>query len=632
LPLLGPEYSSWRLPLPVDENQLINIDLPHCLKVLLIRRGLDLEADVHQFLRPRDLEDPRSHFRDLNQAILRLKAARENKELVAICGDYDADGMTSAALLVKALKEMNIDAIAAIPNRLEEGYGLNTNMVRKLHSKGSKLLITVDNGINAFDAINLATELQIDIVLTDHHEIKASPPSVLALLHPSTTPKASPYRELAGVGLAYILASTLANEFKSVDALRDSLDLFCIGTVADMAPLKGANRQLLIKGLPRLSQTKSEGLRALYKLIGIKTRNIDATMISFQIAPRINAVGRIGNPELILKLFLEEDADKAMDLAKECEELNRQRRELSSGIEEEALAILEADQGALSPFLLLAQNHWHQGVIGIVASKIVERFQRPTALLAGCKDGFFRASVRAPEGFVVNKALEACANKLESYGGHPAAGGFTIKAENIASLHEQLNIFASDWLTVNSDNTLLSPEANITFKEITWDFWSSLQKLEPFGIRNPRPLFWSRGCEVKNKSFLRGGHLKLTLSQQGTELSAIYWRANENNIVPQFLDIAFSINTNVWNQKKSLQLEIKAIRKHEVVSTIRKSDRFYRCFIRNEEEVVIQNKSLEEIKYSNQTPYALKSSLINVESNYIVNLIEESKISLGLIP
>ncbi len=622
--------TTWSFPEGIPNDPLDEIDIPLSLKAVLLRRGITSNADVKEFLNPSYFPDPKIHFPDLNDAIKRISSAHINKEKIAICGDYDADGMTSTALLIKTLTEIGCEAIAAIPNRIEDGYGLNTKMVNDLYIKGIKLLITVDNGVNAIEAIKLAHELKIDIIVTDHHSIKESIPPIIALLHPDTTPSKSPFKVLAGVGIAYILASTLAEHFKSTKALNDSMDLFCIGTIADMSPLTGTNRFLLITGLKNIHKTKCEGLKSLYKLAGIYNRNITSEDIGFQLAPRINAVGRIGNPDLILDLFTETNSVNAMIHARKCDEINRQRKELSKGIEAEAIALLEADNAQVPPFILIAQTHWHPGIVGIVASRIVEKFKRPTALLAGSKDGVFRSSVRAPNGFNVDESLEMCSDLLESFGGHAAAGGFTVKALNISKLSQKLNEIGLDWLKEKGKLLSLKPDCFLELNQIDWQFWKHLEKLGPFGIGNLQPIFWSRKCKVESKKVLRGGHLKLILSQLDCKISAIKWGDNKKTSMPKYIDVAYNINVNIWNDERKLQLSIIAFRECKDVITISKNNRSYNCFIRNNSEVVLQNNMQKEISFSLFPPHDLISGELYRENKYIISLIEDAKIAFGL--
>ena len=402
----------------VEPSPLQGLDLPLSLRCVLRRRGFSSTSEAESFLSPGDLPPTRDHFPDLEQACTRLVKACRSRERVAICGDYDADGMTSTALLLRALAPLGAEPEPAIPSRMEEGYGLNPAMVQRLYDDGVRLLVTVDNGVAAREALELAASLSMQVIVTDHHTIPAQRPPMTALIHPATTPEGSPYRGLAGVGLAYVLAHAVADVLNKPEAIRVARDLFCIGTVADMAPLVGANRSWLLEGLNHLHRSECKGVQALQRLAGLGERPLTAEDIGFQLAPRINAVGRLGEPRLVVDLLAADDPDSAMALARRCDDYNRQRRDLCDAIEAEAVALVEAESSdALPSFLLLAQSHWHHGVIGIVAARLMERYHRPTALLAGDGDGSLRASVRGPIGFAVDRALSNCSDLLTRFGG-----------------------------------------------------------------------------------------------------------------------------------------------------------------------------------------------------------------------
>ncbi|MFM9100533.1 MAG: single-stranded-DNA-specific exonuclease RecJ, partial [Cyanobium sp.] len=413
-------------------------------------------------------------------------------------------------------------------------------------------------GVAARSALERAAALDVEVILTDHHTLPEQLPPCLALLHPAVTPEASPYRGLAGVGLAYVLAQSLCRSLGRADGEAMALDLFCIGTIADMAPLNGVNRRWLLDGLPALARTRLEGLRALLRIAGVEQERINAETGGFQLAPRINAVGRLGDPLLVVELLTTEDPALALDLARRCDALNRQRRELCDAIEAEALALLEADRSGPPAFLLLAQNHWHHGVIGIVAARLMERFDRPVALLADEGGGRLRASVRAPRGFAVDAALVHCADLLERHGGHPAAGGFTVRAERVSALQEQLEALAAQWLERSGGMLPVEPEASLRLERIDRDLWEQLRRLEPFGIAHPAPLFWSAGCRVVQQRLLRGGHLQLELEQNGHQRRAIGWRWPEPAALPAVVDVAYRLRRDVWQGEERIQLELAA--------------------------------------------------------------------------
>jgi single-stranded-DNA-specific exonuclease len=410
------------------------------------------------------------------------------------------------------------------------------------------------------------------------------------------------------------------------DGSEIALDLFCIGTIADMAPLLGVNRRWLMEGLPRLAESRLIGLQALQKLAGLETSSLDAEAVGFQLAPRINAVGRLGDPLLVVELLTTEDPERALELARRCDELNRQRRELCNAIEAEALALLEADGPQRTPFLLLAQSHWHHGVIGIVAARLVERFGLPVALLAGQGDGHLRASVRAPKGFAVDRALAACSDLLERHGGHPAAGGFTVRAEAVSRLHDQLNSLAAGWLTERGPGRPVEPEALLRLERIDREFWRQLQRLGPFGAGHPAPLFWSRGCQVASSRLLRGGHLQLELLQGSSRLRAMAWRwQGEDNLQGQ-VDVAYRIRLDRWQGEERLQLELAGIRPgsgEEVV--LQRSQRTYWCR-RQGEDLVIRNAAGEELVAGIAEPLEGRET----GHPYLRALVKDAAMALGL--
>ncbi len=622
----------WRLPQPIEGDPLASVQLPAPLKAVLYRRGLQIPEQVTRLLSDQPLPPADQHFPELEAALTRLKQACLNKEAVAICGDYDADGMTSTALLMRALEAMGACPQAAIPSRMEDGYGLNTGMVESLHAEGVRLLVTVDNGVAAHDALTKASELGVEVILTDHHTLPSSRPIALALIHPATTPEESPYGCLAGVGLAYVLARALAAELKNPESISTARDLFCIGTVADMAPLTGANRTLLREGLTHLHRSNCPGVQALQQLAGLGDRPLRADDIGFQLAPRINAVGRIGEPSLVVDLLTADDPNRAFELGRQCDALNRQRRELCDAIEAEAVALLESDPSPLPPFLLLAQGHWHHGVIGIVAARLVERYQRPAALLASDGDGRMRASVRAPEGFAVDRALQQCSELLDRHGGHPAAGGFTVQITAVSALHQALNALAADWLQRRGEGLLVEPEALLQLDQIDHEFWQSLQKLEPFGAGHPKPLFWSRGCRITDQQILRGGHLKLKLEQNGVERQAIAWRWPAHAVLSQTIDLAFTLTQNHWRGETRFQLEIQALRAHHESMELQRSRGCYRVQRIDSQSLRLINPDGEALVSRVSHEGVLESDDTRSTHPYVAALLQEACIGLGLRP
>jgi len=621
-PALAPQNRSTGGADVAAPSQLASpIALPEELLAVLRRRGHTSDASLSSLLDPQQAPDPHAHFPDLCRAVERLERACREGESLAVCGDYDADGMTSTALLVGVLQRLGARPQAAIPSRANDGYGLNAGMVEALAADGVGLIITVDNGVAARDALETAAALAVDVILTDHHTLPEELPPHLALLHPAVTPVASPYRGLAGVGLAHVLASALSRRMGRQDGEAIALDLFCIGTIADMAPLVGVNRRWLLDGLPRLGQTRLEGLRALQRLAGLEAPQLDAEAVGFQLAPRINAVGRLGDPLLVVDLLTTSEPDRALELARQCDGLNRQRRELCSAIEAEALALLEADGRPAPPFVMLAQTHWHHGVIGIVAARVMERCGRPVALLADEGGGKLRASVRAPRGFAVDQALLACADLLERHGGHPAAGGFTVRAERVAELQERLEALAQSWLDDAGQTLAVEPEALLRFERIDRDFWQQLRRLEPFGIGHPAPLFWSNGCRVLEQRLLRGGHLQLQLEQNGLHRRAMAWRWQGETELPAEVDVAYRLRLNRWQGEERLELELVGVRAASSGGVmLRRRERTYWCS-RHNDGLIIRNAAGEEVRSGLDDDHA---------HPYLRALVRDAAMALGL--
>ena len=617
----------------VDPDPLPGLELPLPLRALLQRRGFRAVDAAKQFLIPTSLPEADLHFPDLKKATDRLVEACEHNETVAICGDDDAEGMTSTALLLRALAALGAAPRAAIPSRMEEGYGLNPSMVDRQHRDGVQILVTVDNGVAASAALRRAAELGMEVIVTDHHTIPDQPAPMTALIHPATTPEGSPYRGLAGVGLAYVLARAVAEQLNQPDAIGSARDLFCVGTVADMAPLIGANRAWLLEGLAQLHRTECCGLQALQRLAGLGEQPLTAEDIGFQLAPRINAVGRLGEPGLVVDLLTAVEPATAMALARRCDDFNRQRRDLCDAIEAEAVALVEADASDQLPsFLLLAQSHWHHGVIGIVAARLVERYHRPAAILAGDGDGLMRASVRSPRGFAVDQALNHCASLLERFGGHPAAGGFTVRAENVHALHEQLCVQADSWLKQQGQGLPIQPDALLRLDEVNWDLWKALQSLAPFGVGHEVPLFWSRDCSVEEQRELKGGHLALRLRQGETERRAIAWRWDSSTHVPEQCDVAYRISVNRWQGEQRLQLEMKAIRLHSDSVMLQRGLRKYVAKQTSTSGFTLTNCDGRSLQAEIDENHVLSSNDELAKDARVNQLLEEAVLGLGLRP
>ncbi len=609
---------------------LKGIQLPLPLKAALYRRGFKSEQEVNDYLFPKTLPNPFDHFSDLDKATQRLKKACEESEKIAICGDYDADGMTSTAMLMRGLKEMGANPKSFIPNREYDGYGLNKNMVDEINNQEIRIIITVDNGVSAIEALELARKYNIDVILTDHHTLPNDELKVFALIHPSRTPIGSPYRVMAGVGLAFVVISALGGMLGSNNTQTISIELFIIGTIADMAQLRDANRTIINCNLKNLKQAKCQGIIELMKFSSPPHQGLISEYIGFHLAPRINAVGRIGDPSMIIDLFTTNSPEKAYKIAEECNSLNNDRKDLTKKIESEAISILESEFTALPPFILLAQNHWHIGVIGIVASRIMDRYNRPTAILGADKDSFFRGSVRSPGTIQIDKALDYCSDLLVSFGGHKAAGGFTVRPNNISKLHTKLQCYANSKLENNSYIKHIYPESLLQFCDINQQLWEGIRLLEPFGLGNQMPIFWSNKCKVINTRTLRGGHLNLLLSQGSHKVSAIWWNHDKVDFKGDYIDIAFTLRINEYKSKADLQLDIISARAHLPLIKLKAGELNYVVYPIGKNKFALENNKKDRvIAYINEEN-KLVSNDIRAKDPFVNEILLRGAQALGL--
>ncbi len=539
---------------------------------ILINRGNITPSAAEIFVNP-DLEElplPIDVFTDLNASVEILIEAIAKKSKIAICGDYDADGMTSTALLLRAFRHLGADIDYAIPSRLKEGYGLNIRIIEEFAAEGVELIITVDNGIAAHEAVARAKELGLQIIITDHHDLPATLPVADAILNPKMLPTSCPFWGLAGVGMAYVLAVTTAQRLNKLTGLTSSLlELFTLGTIADMAPLVGINRRLLKKGLRRLPKSEILGIQALMQVSGIseKQAQLDPEDIGFTLGPRINAVGRIGDPQVVIELLTTEDQGIALERARQCEQLNCQRQDLCKEIEEEAIKLVETTVNSWqnNRVLVLTSTKWHHGVIGLVASHLAERYGVPTFIATLDKEGTkLKGSARTIEEFDIFAALSFCDEQLESYGGHRAAGGFSLPTENLAAFQARLREFAHQCLKPEDLQPLIKIDAQVDFPEITLELYQELNSLNPWGTENEFPIFWTPRVRILEQSIIgkTREHLSLKLTQGNTGIThkAIAWRWACFCPLPSPLDIAYKLQENTWQGNTELQLQIVGVR------------------------------------------------------------------------
>jgi len=555
-------------------------DLSPLMAQVLINRHLTTLERVQAFLSPESqhLSSPLADFPDLPLSLELLINAINTRQKIAICGDYDADGMTSTALLLRSLRSLGAQVDYAIPSRMAEGYGINQRIIDEFYEEGVRLLITVDNGIAAYDAIAHARELGITVIITDHHDLPEQLPPANAILNPKMIAETSPYRGVAGVGVAYILARALAQSMGSSSDLTDSLlELFTLGTIADLAPLTGVNRRWVKQGLQVLAKSRLAGVQALIQVSGLSNeKNLKPEAIGFRLGPRINAVGRIADPQVVIELLTTDDEGVALERAMQCEQINQQRQKLCEEIEQSAIALCESGKGAGQPFniqenwvFLVVHPDWHHGVIGIVASRLVERYGVPV-FIGTYEDEtrqHIRGSARSIPEFNVFEALEFCKDLLDKHGGHRAAGGFSFKAENLEALRSRLRTFAHQTLAPEYLKPLVIVDVEAPLSQVDFSLHSQLEALHPCGMENPDPVFWSANVRIHEQKKIGKGHLKVTLSQdeglgQSTlgqptkKITAIAWRWGDFYPLPSRMDIAYRLRTNEWNGEVSLELEL----------------------------------------------------------------------------
>ena len=568
---------------------------------ILVQRGITTPAEARSFIEPDTLTlpPPSQDFPDLALAVDLLAQAIEQKTPMAICGDYDADGMTSTALLLRALRHFGAIVHYDIPSRMAEGYGINDRMVQDLHQQGVGLILTVDNGIAAHQPIALARELGLVVIITDHHDLPPELPTANAILNPKLLEVTSPYRGLAGVGVAYVLAQSLGEALGCDTSFQPAaLDLFTLGTIADMAPLVGVNRTWVKRGLAHLPQSPILGIQALIHQTHLKTkaqRNFQPQDIGFKLGPRINAIGRIGNPQVVIELFTTEDPAEADRLAEICETTNQTRQSLCQDIEREAVAHCEEHLAQIHQqrVLTLCYPNWHHGVIGIVASRLVERYGLPVFIATLEDTDHIRGSARGIPEFSIFDALHAAGDLLDRYGGHPAAGGFSLHREQWPAFQERLSQFAHQCLEPDHLQPLIALDAKTQLGDLTWDLYHQLETLQPWGVGNPEPLFWATGVTVVKQQCLgpEQQHLKLWVKDgSGQGFVAMCWRGGHYYPLPERVDLGFLLSENEWQGDRSLQLDIKGIRAsstseavdHEVAAIPRlgqfiHNDRPYHC-------------------------------------------------------
>ncbi|MBW4420099.1 MAG: single-stranded-DNA-specific exonuclease RecJ [Myxacorys californica WJT36-NPBG1] len=563
----------WNL-LPVQTERALALaqatQVSPLLAQVLLNRGLDTPKAIATFLDPDSeaLPSPLEDFSDLALSLELLINAINERQAIAICGDYDADGMTSTALLLRALRYLGAQVDYAIPSRMNEGYGINERIIEEFYDEGVGLILTVDNGIAAHKPIERARELGLTVIITDHHDLPPQLPNANAILNPKLIAETSPYRSMAGVGVAYVLAVCLAQSFGQRDLQNTLLELFTLGTIADLAPLTGVNRRWVRRGLQLLPKSKIEGIQALIQVAGLSgEKNLKPEAIGFRLGPRINAVGRLADPQIVIELLTTNDDGIALERAMQCEQINKHRQQLCETIEKEAISAYE--NGSVNAkeehVLLLVQPEWHHGVIGIVASRLVERYGVPVFIgtYEDDKREHIRGSARSIPEFNVFDALEFTKDCLLKHGGHKAAGGFSFEGTRLEEVRSRLRQFAQQCLKPEHLKPLVTIDAQANLEQLDFHLYAQLDALHPCGMENPDPVFWTPNVRISDQKLVGKGHLKFMVSHDSIaarKIAAIAWRWGEYYPLPKFLDIAYRLRTNEWNGDVSIQLEVVGVR------------------------------------------------------------------------
>lgn len=562
---------NWKLRQQKNHNPNACSDLQPLLQHILAARGYADPSAIRSFLNPllSEMLDPQL-LRGMPEAVQRLLAAYRKQEQICVYGDYDVDGITGTALLVSFLRTAGFRCSYFIPNRFDDGYGLNSESLESIITQGATLILSVDCGITAVAEAQVCRERDVDLIIVDHHAPKDVLPDTCAILNPLQPGCPYPFKSLAGVGVAFNLLVALRAALRDADAfsgrplpdLRQWLDLVALGTIADVVPLTGQNRLYVYHGLKQLSSAPRIGVAALKQVAGIKDP-VSCGQVGFRLAPRLNAAGRMESAVPGVDLLLSMDANESRMIAEELDAANAERQAIERRIFEEADAMLLAT-GSMAErrSIVLASADWHQGVVGIVASRLVERYHRPTILIALDPDGWGKGSGRSIPGFHLLEALNTCSEQLERFGGHRYAAGVSIRAEHIPNFAENFEAAAAARLADADLVPQLEIDAEVQPADITMELLSGLKKLEPFGAGNPEPVLMMRNMSVIESRVVGEKHLRLRVSREKAGFTAIAFGMAGREIPPQ-VDLAFFPEINEWNGTSSIQLRIKDLRAAE---------------------------------------------------------------------
>jgi single-stranded-DNA-specific exonuclease len=533
---------------------------------VLLQRGIDTFDKAKDFFRPSldQLHDP-FLLTDMDKAVARIAKAINKQEKILVYGDYDVDGTTSVALVFSYLKSFYPHCDFYIPDRYKEGYGVSEAGIIWAEENGFSLIIALDLGIKAKDMVVLANHKGIDFIICDHHLPDDEIPQAVAVLDPKRNDCPYPFKELSGCGLGFKLAHAFAKTHRQEQEVFQYLDFVAVSIASDIVPVSGENRILAFHGLQRLSENPSPGLKALKEIAGIKTA-MDIASVVFTLGPRINAAGRVAHARAAVELLIAKTEEDALHLAEKVNIKNDLRREFDLSITEEALGMIEADEKLKSAkATVLFKETWHKGVIGIVASRCIERFYRPTIILTQ-SNGVITGSARSVHGFDLYQAIEACADLLEKFGGHKFAAGLTLLPENLTAFQEKFETVVAATITAEQQEPVIDVDGIISFDAMTWKFNNILKQMAPFGPDNQRPVFEARNVYVQNAlALFKDRHIRFLAAQQdnhtffqvvGFDLAQYYDRVAQGDM----FRMTFTLEENFFNGETSLQLRIKDIK------------------------------------------------------------------------
>lgn len=539
-----------------------HISISPVLAQVLVNRGMKEAGPIKDFLYPslKKIHDP-FLMPDMRAAVDRLKSAIDRNETVLVHGDYDADGITATALLVSSFSKLGLKTCYHIPNRITEGYGLSKKGIEKARALNADLIITVDCGISAEAEVAAAVSSGMDVIITDHHEPPEKLPAAAAVVDPHRKDSLYPFKYLAGVGVAYKLVQALVQDMGGEDIdLEELLDLVALGTIADSVPLIGENRVFVTYGLKRINDSLGRtGIQALKAVAGVNGGS-RAGALSYSLIPRINAAGRLDDAGEVVELFLTEDAAKASAIALLLEEQNRKRQKIEADVLKEALAMIDPDN--LDPAIVLSSPDWHPGVIGIVASRLVDIYYRPVFLFS-VKDAIAKGSARSISPFHLYRAIAECSELLLGYGGHRQAAGLRLDLNNLPAFRERMNKIVEEKLTAEDMVPVLEIDAAVRFSDLTFNLINELALLEPYGDSNKQPVLGAKDIEIVSQKIVGNNHLKMQLRQENLSMDTIGFSMGKQLDIlgkSSSLDIAFVLGANEWNNSRNLQLQLRGIR------------------------------------------------------------------------